>query len=265
LFALHQVVEEDSDLWASAVQQTGREEIRAIRSALGPNAAEVFEWIADVFAGEEAAIRAPHPDIARALSIEGWTEESMDYEDAEFVEVQAPDDVVERAIRWSETGWQLAHPTEAGVEAIANDEGAWGQARELVQVLSAIEHVRRGLVSSVPGFADLAQVPLERVFTTARRRLALEKRLALFIVLLLLNTSDDDSHLEALREHEQRKNVLKAITDLANDCPRKWQRKLDAVLCGEEMEENDPIRRWLTRWSERKPDTAGVILAAMNS
>jgi hypothetical protein len=263
LSSLLNAVEGDPDLWTNAVQQTGREEIRAFRSALGPHAGDVFEWITAVFAGEEAAIRAPHPDIASALAIEGWTEESMDYEDAEFVEVQPPDDVVERARRWSETGRQLAQ-TEAGVEAIANDEVAWAQARELVQVLSAIERVRRSLVSSVPGFADVAQVPIERVFTAARRPLALEKRLAMFIVLLLLNTSDDDSHAEALREHEQRKNVLKAIVNLANDCPRKWRRKLDAILCGEEMEENDPIRRWLTRWSEREPDTAAVILAEMN-
>jgi hypothetical protein len=263
--ALSQLIEvavTDPDLWGREIEPSNGDSARAFRSALGPNADSVFEWITAVFAGEERAIEAPHPDIAVALSMEKWTEEDVDYEDDEFFEAAPLEEVVARARRWSEVGQELISPMVGDrIDLIASDERAWEQARALIQAMSAIERERLRLAATLPAFAKRAQMPIERVFISARRPLAVEKKLSTLMVLLLLEAFDEPSFEEALEEHERRRAQLRAISVLANDCPAKWCHKLDSIMCGEEMDEDDEIRRWLTRWVERNPDTADLVLA----
>jgi hypothetical protein len=110
------------------------EPLRIVRSVVGANSKEVFEWLAGVVAGDELAIESPHPDVASALNITSWTDKPLNYEDGDFVDAVAPGEVVERVRRWSHVAQLLIDPTtRERLDSIAGSEEPWERARLLMQ------------------------------------------------------------------------------------------------------------------------------------
>ena len=216
-----------------------------------------------MFAGDEYALDSPHPDIMPALGLAPWNEGQFDYEDAEFSEPTVPVEVLDRVHRWSEAGRHLMALNDADrIDALAGDELAWERARSLIHASVETERARQRLSKVLPDLAAGAEVPMARVFGSARRTLSVEVRMAWLVPHYLLKPPDEPVFREALTEHEAARRLLEAYVILGNDCPRTRRPRLDRLLCAGEAEDQDETRLWLVRWAERKPETAAILSAA---
>jgi hypothetical protein len=102
---------------------------------------------------------------------------------------------------------------------------------------------------------------MARVFTSARRSIQIDIRMALLLPIVMLTQADDPVSEETLvAQHERDRLEFDTYALLGRDCPRRLRHRLDELLCGGQADENDETRTWLIRWSERKPEASAILL-----